>query len=210
MNLTHHFEISTDLETAWAVLLDIPRITPCMPGAELVEILGEGTYKGLARVKIGPISLQFNGEAEIVEVDDADHRATVRARGSDGKGRGNADATVRFALTSEEAQKTLVQVETDLSLSGAVAQYGRASGLIDSVANQIIADFVKNLEAELATGRPETAAVKEAGVSTGGDAPSADAQKPRPANAPVSGLGLLFRAIVAMISGWFKTKDNSR
>jgi len=209
MNLSHQFEIPADIDTAWGLLLDIPRIAPCMPGAELTEIVDERTYKGLARVKIGPISLQFNGEAEIVEVDDGDHRATVRARGADSKGRGNADATVHFALTPDGEQKTLVKVETDLTLSGAVAQYGRASGLIDSVANQIIADFVKNLEAELATGQPESAAAKEAGVSTGEDSPPAAVKRP-PANAPVSGLRLLFRAIAAMIAGWFKTKDKSR
>ena len=74
MNLSHQFEIPADIDTAWGLLLDIPRIAPCMPGAELTEIVDERTYKGLARVKIGPISLQFNGEAEIVEVDDGDHR----------------------------------------------------------------------------------------------------------------------------------------
>lgn len=211
MNLTHHFEIPADLETAWAVLLDIPRIVPCMPGAELVETVGEWSYKGLARVKIGPIALQFNGEAEIVEADDSAHRATVHARGADGKGRGTADATVHFSLSPQGERSTRVEVETDLNLTGAVAQYGRAAGLIDSVANQIIADFVKNLEAELAAGQPD-------GVEAQRPEPGTPAEKPEargetsapgarglpPANAPVSGLRLLFRAIAAIVSGWFK------
>lgn len=208
MNLTHHFEIPADLETAWTVLLDIPRIVPCMPGAELVETVGERSYKGLARVKIGPIALQFNGEAEIVEVDDSAHRATVHARGADGKGRGTADATVRFALAPEGQRNTRVEVETDLNLSGAVAQYGRAAGLIDSVANQIIADFVKNLEAELTTGQPDGAEAQGSTSGTVHERPEAtgdtSATKSPQASAPVSGLRLLFRAIAAIVSGWFK------
>ena len=150
MNLNHHFEIPADQETAWAILLDIPRIAPCMPGAELTEVVGERAYKGRARVKVGPIALQFAGGAEIVEVDDAAHQAVVHAKGADGKGRGTADAKVRFTLSPAGAQATRVDVETDLNLTGGVAQYGRASGLIDAVAKQIIADFVKNLEVELA------------------------------------------------------------
>jgi len=211
MNLSHQFEIPADLDTAWGLLLDIPRIAPCMPGAELVEMVGEGTYKGLARVKIGPIALQFNGEAEIIEVDDSARRAIVHAKGADGKGRGTADATVCFALAPQGERNTLVQVETNLNLTGAVAQYGRAAGLIDSIANQIIADFVKNLEAELATGQPDGAEAQMSASGTAHDKPEVSgetsatgARKSPQASAPVSGLRLLFRAIAAIVSGWFK------
>jgi carbon monoxide dehydrogenase subunit G len=216
MNLSHRFEIPADLETAWTVLLDIPRIAPCMPGVELTEVVGEHTYKGLARVKIGPISLQFNGEAEIVEVDDSAHRAIVHGKGADGKGRGTADATIRFALSAEGPRKTAVQVETDLTLVGAVAQYGRASGLIDSVANQIISDFVKNLEVELAGSRPDGSDTQRAtpGPTEDGTAKGEGASSVRPpmssqSGAPVSGLRLLLRAIVAMLTGWFAKQNGT-
>lgn len=210
MNLSHRFEIPADLETAWSVLLDIPRIAPCMPGAELTEVVGDRTYKGLARVKVGPIGLQFAGQAEIVEVDAAAHRATVHAKGADAKGRGAADASVRFTLVPDDEHKTGVEVETDLNLTGAVAQYGRASGLIDAVAKQIISDFVKNLEVELATG--DRAGTAAAGAVIDDEAPdlAPPLDQPSPAavksaaGAPVSGLRLLLRAIVAMVRGWFR------
>lgn len=215
MNLNHHFDIPADRDTAWAVLLDIPRIAPCMPGAELTEVVDERTYKGRARVKVGPIGLQFAGEAEIVEVDDAARKATVHAKGADGKGRGTADATVRFALSSEDEQITRVDVETDLNLTGAVAQYGRASGLIDAVAEQIIADFVKNLSNELASTAPAEQAAQvpaEEAVPAAVSAPqqsSTAASATAQAAVPVSGLSLLFRAIAAMVAGWFKKDDKA-
>lgn len=176
-----------------------------MPGAELTEVVGDRAYKGLARVKVGPVGLQFAGQAEIVDIDDNAHQATVHAKGADAKGRGAADARVRFALTSEGEQTTRVTVETDLNLTGAVAQYGRASGLINAVAQQIINDFVKNLGAELATDRPSVAESEDAAAPTAKEAAPAEAAEPESAaGAPVSGLSLLFRAIAAMIRGWFK------
>ena len=215
MNLKHSFEIPADEETAWAVLLDIPRIAPCMPGAELTEVVDARTYKGLARVKVGPIALQFAGEAEIVEIDDAAHRAVVHAKGADGKGRGTANATVRFNLAKEAERTTRVDVETDLNLTGAVAQYGRASGLIDAVAKQIIADFVENLETELAL--PDKANVdtpgpgfNEAKVESSTENGSVEAKvTPPPSSTPVSGFRLLFKAIESGIVGWFKARDTS-
>lgn len=208
MNLKHSFEIPADQKTAWGVLLDIPRIAPCMPGAELTEVIGERAYKGLARVKVGPVSLQFAGEAEITEIDDSAHHAVVRAKGADGKGRGNADATVRFALSPAGEQTTRVDVDTDLNLTGAVAQYGRASGLIDAVAKQIIADFVKNLEAELASTKADDGSDLDDSTPDPTASPAAQDSSPtaaaKPAPAPVSGLRLLFKAIAAMIGSWFK------
>lgn len=216
MNLKHSFEIPTDQDAAWSVLLDIPRIALCMPGAELTEIVGERTFKGLARVKVGPVALKFAGEAEITDIDNDAHQAVVHAKGADGKGRGTADATVRFKLVSVGEQATRVDVDTDLNLTGAVAQYGRASGLIDAVANQIIADFVENLKAELAvsaavagdTGNTE-ASESISGKGESRASQSADAPRPASPAKPVSGLSLLMRAIAAIIAGWFKRSDKS-
>lgn len=218
MNLNHSFEIPTDQNAAWSILLDIPRIAPCMPGAELTEIVGERTYKGQARVKVGPVALKFAGQAEITDIDNDAHKAVVHAKGADGKGRGTADATVRFKLVAVGEKATRVDVDTDLNLTGAVAQYGRASGLIDAVANQIIADFVENLKGELASsgaaevgpGAGDTVTGKTVAV----DSKSGGSQAPHtpklasPAK-PVSGLSLLMRAIAAIIGGWFKRSDNT-
>lgn len=217
MNLKHSFDITADQETAWAVLLDIPRIARCMPGTELTEAVDERTYKGHAAVKVGPVALQFAGEARIVEIDDAGHRAVVHAKGADRKGRGSANATLRFNLAPRDERTTRVDVETDLNLTGAVAQYGRASGLIDAVAEQIIAEFVRNLEGDLAKSSPTDSAAAQTSPPGGAaaapaseqDAPGVASTSPQ-AKAPVSGLTLLFKAIAAMVRGWLrKRRDTS-
>lgn len=153
MELTHDFEVPTGLDEAWTFLLDVPRVASCLPGAELTEVVDERNFKGSACVKVGPVALTFAGTAEIVEVDQAHHNAIVCAKGSDRKGRGNADATVHFELIPTSANSTAVNVSTNLTLAASAAQYGRASGLIDAVAKEIIADFVANLEAELMPGQ---------------------------------------------------------
>ncbi len=194
MDLDHQFEIPADLDTTWPILLDIPRIAPCLPGAELTEIIGPRHFKGTAKIKIGPIALQFAGEAEIVEIDDKNHSASIVARGADAKGRGNAQANITFKATREDGGQTRVTVHSDINLTGAIAQYGRASGLIDEIAKQLISDFVANLKKEIERA-PDS-------PQAGGDAETAVAAKPAAGQA-ISGLSLFFRALTAMIKRWF-------
>lgn len=201
MDLHHQFEIPAGLERAWDVLMDIPRIAPCMPGAELTEELGDNTYKGNAKVKVGPIQLQFAGQAQITEIDNEAHKAKVVAKGSDAKGRGNAAADVAFALSEAGPDRTKVDVNTTLNLTGSVAQYGRASGLIDEVAKQIIADFVKNLEAELGQDGTAEGAPQPAQAEGQPSAP-ASPQQQRKTGEAASGLSILFRALASMIRRW--------
>jgi carbon monoxide dehydrogenase subunit G len=200
MELKHDFEIPTNLDHAWQVMLDVPRIAPCLPGAELTEVIDEHNFKGLAAIRVGPVALKFTGQAELTEVDDANHSAIIKAKGADNKGRGQAQATVVFQLSAAGDNATRVDVTTDLNLTGTVAQYGRASGLIDEIANQLIAQFVSNLEGVLQQDQPGAAATDgEGAASTDETPPSA----PAPAAKPVSGLSLLFRALGAMIKRWF-------
>ena len=217
MELTYEFDIAADVHHAWAVLLDVPRITPCLPGAELTEILGDNQYKGTASVKLGPVKLSFAGEAELFDVDNDARKAKMRAKGSDKKGRGTANADVVFALSASEGGGTRINVRADLTLAGTIAQYGRASGLIDQMAQQIIAAFVENLEAEMApdAARGDTspllntrqASEKSAGlaINTAENAEILDPVNPATNTAgdnSISGLSLLFRALIAMIKGW--------
>ena len=217
MELTYEFDIAADVHHAWAVLLDVPRITPCLPGAELTEILGDNQYKGTASVKLGPVKLSFAGEAELFDVDNDARVAKMRAKGSDKKGRGTANADVIFALSASEGGGTRINVRADLTLAGTIAQYGRASGLIDQMAQQIIAAFVKNLEAEMAsdTAQGDTsplsdtqpASEKSAGsaIKTAENTKTMDPANPATNTAgdnSISGLSLLFRALIAMIKGW--------
>jgi uncharacterized protein len=195
MDLKHEFEIPTNIDHAWQVLLDVPRIAPCLPGAELTKIIDERNFKGLAAIKVGPVSLKFTGEAEIAELDNDNHTATIKARGADHKGRGQAQANVVFQLSPAGSDATRVEVNTDLNLTGTVAQYGRASGLIDEIANQLLAQFVGNLEGILRQDQADLATPGEqVGVPAG---QSAHVVK------PISGLSLLFRALGAMIKRWF-------
>lgn len=197
MELQNSFTVAADVETAWQVLLDVPRIAPCMPGAELTEAADDRHFKGNAKVRVGPVQLTFSGEAELTEVDDATHTARLRAQGNDTKGRGAARADVTFAMIAEDGN-TRVDITTDLNLTGSVAQYGRAAGLIDAIAGQIIADFAKNLEAQMGAepGAEPAAAVTEAAPP----APAASADN------SISGISLVFRALWSIIRGWFAQK----
>lgn len=211
MDLQNDFDVAAGIDETWDAFLDMPRIAPCMPGAEVTEVIDDRNVKGGAKVKVGPLNLRFAGSAEIVEIDVENHTASLKAGGADAKGRGNADADIKFTLTEAGPSRTHVEVATVLNLTGSVAQYGRASGLIDEIANQIIGEFVTNLEAELGSGVQEqsTAPVEASSPSTtpgAHPAPEVENPDPQPARepatagaAPASGLTLFFKAIVAMI-----------
>jgi carbon monoxide dehydrogenase subunit G len=145
MKFDNSFTVPVPPDEAWPLLLDVEAIAPCLPGAEITETLGPQKFRGRARVKIGPVQLSFEGVAEIVDIDDAARTARVIARGAEGRGRGNASATVDFALRADPAGSR-VNVATDVSLAGAVAQYGRGAGLLKFVADELIGQFAKNLK----------------------------------------------------------------
>ena len=157
MELNHDFQVSVPIEQAWGVLTDLERIAPCMPGAQLLEVEGD-EYRGVVKVKVGPITAQYKGTARIVELDPVAHRAVLRAEGRDTRGQGSASATV-IATLNEASGGTEVHIETDLDISGKVAQFGR--GALGEVSGKILDQFVKELEANVllgsdpATGRAE-------------------------------------------------------
>ena len=149
MRITNEFEVPLPVEESWRVLLDVPRIAPCLPGARLDEALGDDAYAGNVAVRLGPIALTFKGRAQVLDAEPAARRARVRAEGRDTKGRGAATADVAFVLIAEPAG-TRVEIETDLTLSGSVAQFGRAAGMIDDLASHLIGQFAENLREMLA------------------------------------------------------------
>jgi carbon monoxide dehydrogenase subunit G len=178
------FEVPLPPAEAWPVLMDIKRIAPCMPGAELTEVVDDQTYKGKIGVRLGPVALTFAGTVRFEEIDNANHRARVKAQGTDAKGRGGANATAAFRL-EPVASGSKVLVHTDLALSGAVAQYGRGVGMIQATAAQIINQFAGNLKAQLAA--TPVAAAPEA-VSSASPTPSAAAK-------PISGFSLMAKVL---------------
>ncbi len=170
MDLKNSFDVPLPPDRTWKVLLDIERIAPCMPGAELVEVVDPQTYKGKVSVRLGPVALSFNGIAKFVEIVEAEHRARVEAQGTDAKGRGGANAQVTFRL-EPAGSGTKVTVDTQLNLSGSVAQYGRGAGMIQSVAGQLIGQFAKNLEANLEAELASTPEPAPAAATSNGQAP---------------------------------------
>src|SRR5215471_13127416 len=148
MEFDNSFEVPLPPAEAWALLMDIERIAPCMPGARLTEVVDSKTYKGDIAVRLGPVALTFAGTVTFDELDAVGHTARVRAQGTDAKGRGGAQAAATFRIEPSPSGST-VRVHTDLSLSGMVASYGRGVGMIQSTAAQLMKQFAQALRAQV-------------------------------------------------------------
>ena len=154
MDLNHQFTVAVPVEDAWRILTDVERIAPCLPGAQLQEIEGD-TYRGIVKVKVGPIQAQFKGQANFIERDDVAHKVVLKGEGRDTTGKGNASAIITAEMTAVDASNTAVTVNTDLSVTGKVAQFGR--GAMADISDKLLAQFVVNLNALIAE-QPATAA----------------------------------------------------
>ena len=152
MELINEFEVDAPLDVVWSVLTDVERIAPCLPGAQLQEVEGD-EYRGVVKVKVGPITAQYKGAASFVEKDDAGYRAVLRAEGRDTRGTGNAaaDITAEMAPT---ATGTRVTVTTDLKVTGKVAQFGR--GVMADVSKKLMGQFADTLSELLDQVQPDS------------------------------------------------------
>ena len=148
MDLNHEFTVNVPVAEAWAILTDLERIAPCLPGAQLTEVEGD-TYRGQVKIKVGPILAQFKGQASFVSRDDVAHKATLKGEGRDTTGKGNASAMITAELTSVTPTSTKCTVHTDLSISGKVAQFGR--GALADVSDKLLAQFSENLNQLIST-----------------------------------------------------------
>lgn len=198
MEFDNSFEVALPPGEAFRVLLDIRRIAPCMPGAELTDMVDDRTYKGRLGVRLGPVALSFAGTVRFEDIDEINHTARATAQASDAKGRGAATAVATFAV-EPAGSGTMVKVHTDLALSGAVAQYGRGVGIIKLTAEQIVGQFAGNLKAQLAS-EEVTAAHRSPGAPetprTHDPAPKTTAVMPP---GPISGIALMARVLVALV-----------
>jgi len=177
MQLTNEFDVPRPVDEAWAVLTDVERIAPCMPGAQLTEVDGD-TYHGTVKVKVGPVVAQYAGTARFVEKDDAAHKAVLEAKGKEKTGRGLANAMVTAQLVGQ-GESTHVTVTTDLTISGPLAQFGR--GAIAEVSTKLLNQFVTNLR-ETVLDAPDVPDPEPA--SDSGPAASAEAVPPAASAAP--------------------------
>jgi hypothetical protein len=155
MDLNHEFTVNVPVAEAWAILTDLERIAPCLPGAQLTEVEGD-TYRGQVKIKVGPILAQFKGQASFMSRDDVAHKASLKGEGRDTTGKGNASAIITAELTSVTPTSTKCTVHTDLSISGKVAQFGR--GALADVSDKLLAQFSENLN-QLISAAPAPAPV---------------------------------------------------
>lgn len=218
MEIRNNFEVPLAPAEAWKVLMNIPAIVPCMPGAELVEMVDDRTFKGKVSVKLGPVALTFNGTAQFEQIDETGHTVRAKAQGSDTKGRGGANAAVTFGLTPA-GEGTRVDVVTDVALSGSVAQYGRGTGIIQGVATQLINQFAGNLRKMIqqnsddvsAVAAPVTATLVNSGTGASVASPTVAVVRPsapQPIQAkPISGFSLMITVIWNSVAGLFKRSE---
>jgi uncharacterized protein len=222
MEFDNSFDVPLSPARAWAVLMDIRRIAPCMPGAALTEVIDAQNFRGKIAVRLGPVALSFAGRVQFEDVDEANHSARVKAQGSDDKGRGSANATATFRIEPADIGSR-VFIHTDLMLSGAVAQYGRGVGMIQATAAQIIGQFAGNLRAQLerqpAAVTPDvpsppivperTEAPLRLTPVPASARPSPPAEMPPlPAAKPISGFTLLARVIWQQVRALFSGRKD--
>ena len=149
MKLENEFTVPASIDDAWAVLLDIPRVAPCLPGATVEPGGDDGTYNGTMKVKIGPISASYKGTVKIEDADESAHRVAMRAQAKDARGQGTAAATITSTM-EETPDGTKVHVETDMRITGAAAQFGR--GVMQDVSAKMMKRFADCLAQEIGSG----------------------------------------------------------
>lgn len=176
------FDVAAPVDEVWKFITDVPRVAPCMPGAELTEVVGDGSYKGRVTTKMGPVSLRFAGTAQIVEQDEAARRVVMNASGAEEKGKGQASMVVTSTLEGT-GHGTRVNVSQDIQIAGALAQYGR--GMISDVTNVLLKDFAANMQQDIEQTRR-------------GEAPGTRTA------APVGGFGVGFRAMTMALKRFFR------
>jgi carbon monoxide dehydrogenase subunit G len=174
MRFENAFEVQAPIDEVYETLLDIERVAPCLPGAQVLEKTGDDAYKVAIKVKVGPIQMTYRGEVEIVERDAEAHRAVMRARAREARGQGTAEATVEIRLEEREGATHAVMV-ADVQLSGKAAAMGQ--GVIQDVSGRLVGQFAQNLAKMLSGGSAEAAAAgtpASGPQATTGDAPAVE------------------------------------
>jgi uncharacterized protein len=167
MRIENEFTVSVPIERAWEVLTDLAGIAPCMPGAQLTGVEGD-VYSGKVKVKVGPVTSEYAGTARFVEKDDSTYHAVIDAKGRDSRGAGNASAAISAQLRAD-GPRTVVSVDTDLKISGKIAQFG--SGMIKEVSTKLLGQFVECLEQKVSAPAESDAVADEVAAPAAETAP---------------------------------------
>jgi carbon monoxide dehydrogenase subunit G len=187
MKLEHSFQVNAPLERVWERLIDVEQVAPCLPGAEISEAGEDGSYRGTFSVRLGPTTAAYRGELAMEEVDEASHRVVMRANGQDKRGQGSAKASI-VSRMSEEGGVTTVEVETDFTITGKLARFGRG-GMIQDVSNRLLRDFSDCLAKTIESAPPAA----EAAAAT--EPTAAPPPAPPPQGKPIGGFSLMMRAL---------------
>ena len=204
MIITTSFQVDAPLDVVWRHLLDVPAIAPCVPGAQLTSVIDDRTYEGKIQVKLGPITVDYKGQVKIDAIDEAAHTVNLKANGVESRGRGGAAASVRSEMHAEGG-RTVVTMQSDVAVSGLVAQFGR-SAIMQDVSQRLAQQFAGCLEQQLKAS-PAGPSVADSGT----ESPRLSAAPaPAPATAaaakPVSALGLAWEVIRASIGRLFRRR----
>ena len=202
MEFENSFTVPAPRGETWSFLNDVPRVIPCMPGAELIADKGDGVYQGKVSIKLGPFGAAFEGEAKVTP-DEANHTGHVEGKGTDKRGGSRSKLVMDYRL-AEVPGGTSVDVVADIQLVGPIAQFGR-TGIVNETANVLIRQFVQNVEAKLAASAPSADAMPEAAAASSASAAATASPPPRsvPAPAPANSIGV-FSLIGAVIASWFR------
>lgn len=203
MQLENSFTVAAPPDRVFAYLLDVNKIVGCVPGAELSEVVDPTTFKGKVKIKVGPITVAYNGTARIADRDDANHGATLEADGRETTGPGSARAKARMTV-EQQGSGSLVKIVTEYTVAGRVAQFGR--GVMEDVSRRIVTDMAACIKANVEAAEPGSGS-----SGSGADAtaePGAAPQPPAPpATAkPVNAMGLLFSVLWARLKGVFSSR----
>jgi len=192
IHIENDITVPASVDDVWEFLLDPKRVAPCMPGAELTEIVSDNQYKGKVKIKMGPVSLAFNGDVDIVERDDAAKRMVMKAKGAELKGKGQANAMITSSL-ERAGSGTRMRISQDIDLSGPLAQYGR--GMIQDVTGSLMDEFAGRIQADLSRGKS---------AANGNGAVAAPAARPVRSKNSVSGFKLGWIAVKSGIARFFQ------
>jgi uncharacterized protein len=196
MQLENSFTVGAPPERVFAYLLDVNKIVGCVPGAELSEVVDPNTFKGKVKVKVGPITVAYNGTAKIADRNPTEHSATLEAEGRETTGPGSARAKAFMSVTADPAG-SLVKIVTDYSVAGRVAQFGR--GVMEDVSRKIVNEMAACIKANVEAGEPGD---HIGGGGSGPGAPTNPAAPSAPATArPINAFGLLFSVLWARLTG---------
>ena len=193
MKIERSFTVAAPPDEVWSALVDVERVAPCLPGAEITGVDEDGTCQGLFTVKLGPTTVKYRGTLELENVDQAARSATMRGRGSDTRGQGGTTVTIVSEVADEDGGAR-VDVAMDLTITGRLARFGRG-GMIEDVASHLMEQFAACLQQRLAADPVPVAAE----ATAAGAAEPAPASRPGPTAPPIKSIRLVLQVLLSRL-----------